>query len=309
MYQCNLCDKVLCNSDRLNYHLLNKVCQKPSRICPQCGKVFESKRNCQYHISRKVCSKRKTQLIIKQQLIIKPQLILKSHVEYEKTQELIPSSNDHILNDIPTTHVTNNTNSLDGNSTRVLIQKISKEQRDILSKLSQCSTKASCTQKKETILAYITSNNQLDEYIKSGDFNVNSMYLLMLLEDTEIDLLYKKVMNIESNDSIGSKILTILKNHSQWDIPLNRKKHISKSIKKIIWEKYCGINSKCYCCGNQNISPFDFEAGHIIPESKGGQTTAENLRPICSLCNRSMNNTDMKEFTKKFFPDSPLLKE
>ena len=33
-----------------------------------------------------------------------------------------------------------------------------------------------------------------------------------------------------------------------------------------------------------------FNPGHIIPESKGGPTTIENLMPICSRCNLSMNN-------------------
>lgn len=51
------------------------------------------------------------------------------------------------------------------------------------------------------------------------------------------------------------------------------------------------------------MSPIDFEADHIIPESKGGQTNVENLRPICSTCNRSLNNTDMEEFLTKILPE------
>ena len=38
------------------------------------------------------------------------------------------------------------------------------------------------------------------------------------------------------------------------------------------------------------ITPFNFEVGHNIPESKGGATDINNLRPICSKCNRSMGD-------------------
>ena len=65
MYQCHKCDKILSSSDRLNYHLLNNVCYKPSRTCPSCGKVFQSKRNCQYHMAQKVCGKPRAKLTLK----------------------------------------------------------------------------------------------------------------------------------------------------------------------------------------------------------------------------------------------------
>ena len=41
-----------------------------------------------------------------------------------------------------------------------------------------------------------------------------------------------------------------------------------------------------------------FEAGHIIAERCGGPTNIENLRPICSLCNRSMGLKNMIDFMK-----------
>ena len=39
------------------------------------------------------------------------------------------------------------------------------------------------------------------------------------------------------------------------------------------------------------ITPFTFECGHNIPESKGGTSDIDNLRPICGNCNRSMSNS------------------
>lgn len=70
-------------------------------------------------------------------------------------------------------------------------------------------------------------------------------------------------------------------------------KHIPASLKHAIWIKYNGrrFDVKCYVkwCPN-TLTPFTFEAGHNIPASKGGGTTLENLRPICSMCNKSMGN-------------------
>jgi 5-methylcytosine-specific restriction endonuclease McrA len=70
-----------------------------------------------------------------------------------------------------------------------------------------------------------------------------------------------------------------------------KKKSIPRSLKENVWlywigEKFIGKCSVEWC--NKKITPFTFETGHNIPESKGGQTTVSNLRPICATCNKSM---------------------
>ena len=71
------------------------------------------------------------------------------------------------------------------------------------------------------------------------------------------------------------------------------KQRIPVSLKQNVWVKYNGEIYKAKCnvewCEN-HITPFTFEAGHNIPESKGGETSLDNLRPICSSCNKSMGN-------------------
>ena len=37
-----------------------------------------------------------------------------------------------------------------------------------------------------------------------------------------------------------------------------------------------------------------------IPASKGGTETIENLRPICSLCNKTIGSKNMNEFIEKY---------
>jgi hypothetical protein len=71
------------------------------------------------------------------------------------------------------------------------------------------------------------------------------------------------------------------------------KKAIPKSLKTAVWLTYVGkqFEIKCHVAWCKTlITPFTFETGHNIPESKGGLTSVENLRPICGQCNKSMGN-------------------
>lgn len=71
------------------------------------------------------------------------------------------------------------------------------------------------------------------------------------------------------------------------------KKTIPKALREQVWVTQLGkvYEAKCVVvwCQN-NVSVFDFEVGHNLPESKGGATTLDNLRPICARCNKSMGN-------------------
>jgi hypothetical protein len=72
------------------------------------------------------------------------------------------------------------------------------------------------------------------------------------------------------------------------------KKKIPTALRNQVWIQHYGEIFRAKCpttwCTTQ-ITPFSFEAGHNIPESKGGPTILENLLPICSTCNKSMGNS------------------
>ena len=74
---------------------------------------------------------------------------------------------------------------------------------------------------------------------------------------------------------------------------MGKKQKIPLALREQVWIHSCGrhFESKCTVrwCKNK-IDVFNFQVGHNIPESKGGQTILENLRPICSRCNQSMSN-------------------
>lgn len=60
-----------------------------------------------------------------------------------------------------------------------------------------------------------------------------------------------------------------------------------KMIKDVTWNKWRGEICKCFCCDEFiDKSRMEIEFGHIIPASKGGSYTPENIRPICIKCNR-----------------------
>ena len=71
------------------------------------------------------------------------------------------------------------------------------------------------------------------------------------------------------------------------------KKNIPKALRDQVWKEKFGevFKRKCPVQWCQNIiTVFDFEVGHNIPESKGGDLSLFNLLPICNQCNRGMGN-------------------
>jgi len=85
------------------------------------------------------------------------------------------------------------------------------------------------------------------------------------------------------------------------------KKKIPLALREQVWILYCSdkyFKNKCLVKWCENIiTPFTFEVGHNVPESKGGSTDLDNLRPICSKCNKSMGSTytidEFSELSKK----------
>jgi len=81
-----------------------------------------------------------------------------------------------------------------------------------------------------------------------------------------------------------------------------RKKAIPKVIREKVWRTYMGDHSgkgKCFCCNHTELTSFQFECGHVISEYNGGDVNIENLRPICSLCNKSMGKINMIDYMTK----------
>lgn len=111
----------------------------------------------------------------------------------------------------------------------------------------------------------------------------------------------------ESNEENGmtvrkdyfNKCLTEIKG---WTEPASPKdtRPITKTLKKQVWEK--AVNKgKCDVC-NKSIVKDNFEAGHVIARSLGGQTELNNLIPMCFDCNRNMGTRNAYEFKQDVYP-------
>lgn len=59
---------------------------------------------------------------------------------------------------------------------------------------------------------------------------------------------------------------------------IKKKAKISRSLAKRVFERDA---YRCVSCG----SFIDLTCDHIVPESKGGATTFENLQAMCRACN------------------------
>ena len=82
------------------------------------------------------------------------------------------------------------------------------------------------------------------------------------------------------------------------------RKSVPKALKDRLWDIVFGPEAGqggCYVCG-AIINSKRFEAGHVIAVHNNGSTTLENLKCICSTCNKSMGTQNLEEFKKTYFP-------
>jgi len=156
--------------------------------------------------------------------------------------------------------------------------------------------------------------NELNKINNMYDKQADIFALARLYNVYEIDKLnniYKPLEedNINTADNVNKLLAKseTKNNINATDTTANsQKKYVKNNIPKLLknqsWDIYIGKEKgvgNCYCC-NAEIDSKHFECGHIIPASKGGSETIENLRPICSLCNKSIGTKHMDEFIEKY---------
>jgi hypothetical protein len=126
------------------------------------------------------------------------------------------------------------------------------------------------------------------------------------ITEKEIQVAMKRIKKIEAEarkriaEEELKKEKTIQK---EVKISSRKKQPIPNHVKTLIWNYWISpdkAEAYCLCCKVTKISIRSFHAGHIIAESKGGDMTVKNLKPICGPCNLSMGSMNMDEFIKKF---------
>jgi 5-methylcytosine-specific restriction endonuclease McrA len=97
---------------------------------------------------------------------------------------------------------------------------------------------------------------------------------------------------IEEFQVLVSQIESNMKNGKY----INQYDNIPSTLRSKVWVTYASEiyrRSKCFCCRSNEIEESNFECGHVISRRDGGPVCLDNLRPICSQCNRSMNTKNM----------------
>ena len=102
--------------------------------------------------------------------------------------------------------------------------------------------------------------------------------------------------------SKGGFYLGIIPSYGWLDIifgcitPTVKRLPIPNVIRNKVWVASNGESwyGKCHVC-EETIAITGFHCGHDVAVSKGGETTVENMKPICSACNLSMGTKTMSE--------------
>jgi 5-methylcytosine-specific restriction endonuclease McrA len=153
--------------------------------------------------------------------------------------------------------------------------------------------------------------------------NINEKYILdntenvikpKIITKTIIKTITKTIIKSNDNDNnLEEDIIPDIIEYTE-DIEENeeipkKKIRIPAIVRKIVWATYIGkntIRSKCLCCDLEEISYTNFECGHVISEKNGGNTTIDNLRPICGHCNKSIGKQNMDEFMDRYNIKKPI---
>ena len=131
-----------------------------------------------------------------------------------------------------------------------------------------------------------------------------SIYIFFMNHSIEKELTMLGIQCEQEIKDITQKYSDLRKKvHEKYTEPKKyTRKSIPKALKNIVWDTNIGEEKgigKCYCCG-QKINSKHFEAGHIIAVKNGGGNTLENLKPICSCCNKSMGTMNMNDFIQTY---------
>jgi 5-methylcytosine-specific restriction endonuclease McrA len=120
-------------------------------------------------------------------------------------------------------------------------------------------------------------------------------------EERVLDTFYKSIegpskIHLEQINTLREKV-----QESRWKASTR----IPKQRRGEVWKSQFGTSTEgsCFCC-RKRMDVFDtWEAGHIIAHSRGGSIDADNLRPVCGSCNKSMGDENMLEFKARCYPN------
>ena len=98
------------------------------------------------------------------------------------------------------------------------------------------------------------------------------------------------------NDALFSSTEFDSKVHSKSNKSVKKRKGISNSVRIAVMER---DNYKCQMCGATVDDGIKLHIDHIIPVSKGGSDSPNNLQVLCSDCNHGKYDKDYLKHDKR----------
>lgn len=111
---------------------------------------------------------------------------------------------------------------------------------------------------------------------------------------------HKNVMFFKNNNFIEYLCENTEPSHSYRNI----RGLISQKLRDSVWKKEFKKKVKGMCpipwCDKEirNDEKGSFQCGHLISVKNGGETTLDNLRPICAKCNQDMGSEDWEPYVE-----------
>jgi hypothetical protein len=136
--------------------------------------------------------------------------------------------------------------------------------------------------------------------------NIENLFSNLSLNENHFEFKQTVVINKDLISILSPELLEFKKQVDKLKLLpkcMGKKENPPKALRTKVWTTYMSEESrkgKCFCCRQQEITvDSTFECGHVISYADNGPCSLENLRPVCSGCNKSMGTTNMFEFIVK----------
>ncbi|MCK5211727.1 HNH endonuclease [Candidatus Parcubacteria bacterium] len=159
----------------------------------------------------------------------------------------------------------------------------------------------------QIIKASIFARKFKNEKIGTKNYNIDESFHFYRLRNTEeIILITNNSLLLKTEVQRRRYINKYIDYINNLTSTKNKRKTIPKKIKDDLWILYFGeerAQGDCYVCKTK-IHISKFEAGHVTSDSEGGQPTIENLRPVCSHCNKSIKEENLYSYKRRHYPNN-----
>jgi len=166
-------------------------------------------------------------------------------------------------------------------------------------------------------LNILSENKFFDKFVKIEDL-INEIENKNKLFCNKIE--YKEYYNDspcpfykDEEDSVRNGIIFTLKNNNFIEYLIDSKtipdhhfkiikKYLSPKLRMCVWYRYFGNseNGICPICDKKiKVGKNGFHCAHIISEANNGETSIDNLRPLCADCNIDMGTLNWDDYVKK----------